>query len=78
MSERVRVWCLRHGESQNVTDNVAGAVPSAPLTERGREQAALAARALAGEGIGAVYCSTALRARQTAQPLANAAGVEVK
>ncbi|MFC8350808.1 histidine phosphatase family protein [Streptomyces sp. NPDC057280] len=78
MSVRVRVWCLRHGESQNVTDNVAGAVPSAPLTERGHEQAALAARTLAGERIGAVYSSSALRARQTAQPLATAARVDVQ
>ncbi|MGW2525347.1 histidine phosphatase family protein [Streptomyces sp. NPDC001617] len=78
MSERVRVWCLRHGESQNVTDNIAGAVPSAPLTERGNEQATRAARALVGERIGAVYSSTALRARQTAEPLATAAGVEVQ
>ncbi|WP_220040585.1 histidine phosphatase family protein [Streptomyces tateyamensis] len=77
MSERVRVWCLRHGESQNVTDNIAGSVPSAALTERGHEQAALAARTLVGERIGAVYSSTALRARQTAQMLATAAGVEV-
>lgn len=74
----VRVWCLRHGESQNVTDNVAGAVPSAPLTERGHEQATLATRTLAGELIHAVYSSTALRARQTAQPLATEAGVEVQ
>jgi broad specificity phosphatase PhoE len=78
MSVRVRVWCLRHGESRNVTDNVAGAVPSAPLTERGHEQAALAARTLANERIGAVYSSSALRARQTAQPLATAARVEVR
>ncbi|MBO1332593.1 histidine phosphatase family protein [Streptomyces sp. VRA16 Mangrove soil] len=78
MSVRVRVWCFRHGESQNVTDNVAGAVPSAPLTERGHEQAALAARTLAGERIGAVYSSSALRARQTAKPLATAARVDVR
>lgn len=78
MSEQVRVWCMRHGESQNVTDNIAGAVSSAPLTERGHEQAALATRALSGELISAIYSSTALRARQTAQPLATAVGVEVK
>ena len=78
MSGRVRVWCLRHGESQNVLDAVAGAVPSAPLTERGHEQAALAARTLAGEPIAAVYSSAAVRARQTAQPLATAAGVEIR
>jgi alpha-ribazole phosphatase/probable phosphoglycerate mutase len=49
MSGRVRVWCLRHGESENVTASVAGSVPNAPLTERGHRQAGLAAQALAAE-----------------------------
>jgi broad specificity phosphatase PhoE len=66
MSDCVRVWCLRHGESENVTAGVAGAVPTAPLTERGRHQAVQAAGALAAEPITTVYSSTALRARQTA------------
>ncbi|MFC1408446.1 histidine phosphatase family protein [Streptacidiphilus sp. N1-12] len=79
MSARVRVWCLRHGESENVTREVAGAVPSAPLTERGHQQAAAVARTLAaGEAIGAVYCSTAVRARQTAMPTAAAVGVDIQ
>ncbi|MFC1435689.1 histidine phosphatase family protein [Streptacidiphilus sp. N1-3] len=77
-SARVRVWCLRHGESENVTRGVAGAVPSAPLTERGHQQAAAVARTLAGEAIGAVYCSTAVRARQTAMPTAAAVGVDIQ
>lgn len=77
MSDRVRMWCLRHGESENVTAGIAGAVPSAPLTERGRHQAIQAAQALAGEPITSVYSSTALRARQTAQLLAARSGLEV-
>lgn len=77
MSDRVRMWCLRHGESENVTAGIAGAVPSAPLTGRGRDQAMQAARALAGEPITAVYSSTAVRARQTAQLLAAGFGLEV-
>lgn len=60
----VRVWCLRHAESENVTAGVAGAVPAAPLTARGHQQAAAAAREL--EPVAAVYASTALRARETA------------
>ena len=51
MSGRVRLWCLRHAESENVTAEVAGAVPTAPLTERGRRQAIKAAQTLAGEPI---------------------------
>ena len=70
MSGRVRVWCLRHAESENVTAGTAGAVPTAPLTARGCRQALDAAQILAAEPITRVYCSTALRARQTAGHLA--------
>lgn len=77
VSSRVRVWCLRHGESENVTAAVAGAVPAAPLTELGHQQALMAAQSLADEPISGVYSSTAVRARQTAQPIAAASGVEV-
>lgn len=66
----VRAWCLRHAESENVTGGRAGAVPVAPLTERGRDQAIAAARTLAREPITRFYSSTALRARQTASLLA--------
>jgi broad specificity phosphatase PhoE len=78
MTGRVRVWCLRHAESHNVTAGLAGALPAAPLTERGRHQAIRAAQTLAGEPIARVYCSTALRARQTARPVATAPGVEIQ
>jgi alpha-ribazole phosphatase/probable phosphoglycerate mutase len=73
----VRLWCLRHAESENVTGRIAGAVPLAALTERGVEQAEAAAAMLAGEPIARVYASTALRARQTAAPLAARAEVDV-
>ncbi|WP_373281336.1 histidine phosphatase family protein [Nocardia transvalensis] len=69
MTGHVRIWCLRHAESENVTAGIAGAVPLSPLTSRGFRQAADAARSLAHEPITNVYCSTALRARQTAAAL---------
>ena len=47
------------------------------LTELGRRQALDAARELAAEPIVAVYSSTALRARQTAELLAAARGLRV-
>jgi alpha-ribazole phosphatase/probable phosphoglycerate mutase len=78
MSGRVRVWCLRHAETQNVTAEIAGAQPTAPLTERGHRQAIRAAQTLAGEPIRQVYCSTALRTQQTALPLATGPGVEIQ
>ncbi|ETK35238.1 histidine phosphatase family protein [Microbispora sp. ATCC PTA-5024] len=77
MSDHVRLWCLRHAESQNVITGTAGAVPAAPLTARGRHQALDAARTLAAEPIARVYSSTALRARQTAEPLATTRGIEI-
>lgn len=78
MSAPARVWCLRHGESENVAAEIAGALPRAPLTGYGRHQAVQAARALANEPIRRVYCSTALRALQTAEPLATAPGIRVE
>jgi len=77
MPAHVRVWCLRHGESQNVAGEVAGSVPSAALTECGGQQALRAARVLASVPIRGVYASTALRAQQTARPLAAAHGLQV-
>jgi alpha-ribazole phosphatase/probable phosphoglycerate mutase len=71
VDNRVRVWCLRHAESENVTAGIAGAVPGSPLTDRGHRQAVDAARVLAP--ITAVYASTALRARQTARALTDLA-----
>lgn len=70
MNARVRLWCLRHAESENVTQGVAGAVPAAPLTARGRRQAVAAGRLLASEPIVRVYSGPAVRARETARLLA--------
>ena len=66
----VRFLCLRHGESANVVDGLAGALPLAPLTARGREQATAAGRALRDQGVVRVCASTALRARETARLVA--------
>lgn len=71
MSNRVRVWCLRHAEAENVITGTA-AMPSPPLTAWGRHQAIDAAQKLAAEPITRIYSSTALRARQTAELLATA------
>jgi broad specificity phosphatase PhoE len=67
----MRVYLLRHGESEA---NVAGVInndPSRPvdLTPRGRAQAEAAARRLAGVAFTAAYSSGFPRARQTAEIL---------
>jgi len=75
-----RLVCLRHAESENVIARQAGALPSAPLTSRGRQQASAAAAALsAGETrlASSVYASDAVRARQTAEVIAAALGLRV-
>ena len=68
--EPVDLVCLRHAESENVVAGASGALPSSPLTARGRQQAAEAATAPGLAGVRCIYSSTALRARQTAQILA--------
>lgn len=77
MSGRVRVWCLRHAEAHTGAASIAGAVPVVPLTTRGRQEAIAAARTLVAEPIARIYSSTALRARQTAELLAGALGIDV-
>ncbi|MBE1590199.1 phosphoglycerate mutase family protein [Nonomuraea angiospora] len=71
----VRVLCLRHAESENVVAGVAGALPPAELTPKGRAQAAEAAERLRGAGLTRIYASTAVRARQTAAIITHALGV---
>jgi len=77
MGGRVRVWCLRHAEPSDVTAGLAGAMPMAPLTARGRHQAIAVARTLAGEAIARIYPSTAPRARRTADLLASVLTADV-
>lgn len=67
----MRIWLLRHGESEA---NVAGLISDDPrrpwpLTPRGIEQARTAARELAGVDFACLYASEHRRARQTAEVL---------
>jgi broad specificity phosphatase PhoE len=64
------VYVVQHGEKERT--------PGDPgLTARGREQAALAAAWLQDKGLRAVYASPLLRARETAEAVAAAAGLPV-
>jgi probable phosphoglycerate mutase len=75
--ETTRVLLVRHGQSQGNAERRFGGHTATPLSELGRRQAEATARALAAEGVTAVYSSDLLRALQTAEPLARAAGLEV-
>lgn len=75
MLEPTRVYALRHGQTAwNAQQRIQGHIDE-PLDDTGRWQAVRLARALATEGIVAVYSSDLQRALATAQPLAESTGV---
>ncbi len=70
------IWLARHGRTPyNLERRFQGHLP-VPLDERGREQAAELARNAAGHGFTQLWCSPLLRARQTADVVAEALGLE--
>jgi probable phosphoglycerate mutase len=74
---RSRVLVVRHGQSEG---NVARVWTSSrvgyPLTDLGREQARSVGRSLAGTDVAAVYGSPLPRARETAELIAAALGLQ--
>ncbi len=73
----LRILLLRHGESQHNLDGSGGL--DSPLTERGIEQARRVAPHLARHfQIAALYSSTMLRARQTAEIIAPALNLPIQ
>ncbi|MGH3699844.1 MAG: histidine phosphatase family protein [Pseudonocardiaceae bacterium] len=67
----LRLVLIRHGQTTANAQSVLDTrLPGHPLTELGHQQAAELAEQLAGEPVVAVYASRALRAQQTAQPIA--------
>jgi alpha-ribazole phosphatase/probable phosphoglycerate mutase len=64
-SRRVRVWCLRHAESE-ANAKVPGATGDSRLSELGRRQALAAAQTLAAEPVARVYAGPTRRAQETA------------
>ena len=71
------LW-VRHGQSTwNVIDRMQGHELSPPLTELGREQSERTAGLLADRGVVHILSSPAIRARQTADIIAERLGLEV-
>ncbi len=70
MAELTRVHVVRHGEVHNPEGILYGRLPGFGLSDRGREQAAAVADALADRDIAAVIASPLQRARETAAPIA--------
>jgi len=71
------VLVIRHGETEWNRAEVFRGRSDVPLSEGGREQARLVAEVLKERPIEAVYSSPLSRARDTAQPLAEALGLDV-
>lgn len=67
---------VRHALPVRIDVAPGGAAADPGLAPAGREQAARVVQALTGDRVTAVYSSPAARARQTAQPLADALGLE--
>jgi broad specificity phosphatase PhoE/ribonuclease HI len=70
-------WLLRHGETPLSVERRFSGHDDAALTDRGRAQATAAARRLAELSVDAVISSPVRRARQTADAVAVALGLEV-
>lgn len=67
----LRLVLARHGQTTANAEGILDThLPGHPLTEEGHRQAAELADRLAGEPVIAVYASRALRAQQTAKPIA--------
>jgi probable phosphoglycerate mutase len=75
--DATRIIAIRHGETAwNVDTRIQGHL-DIPLNDTGRWQARRAGAALAGETLAAVYASDLGRAFQTAQAVADVAGLPV-
>src|SRR2546423_3227201 len=72
-----RILLIRHGQSQGNAEQRFGGHTPTPLSELGRRQAEATARALATEGLTAIYASDLLRAVETAEPLAQVTDLEI-
>jgi broad specificity phosphatase PhoE len=75
----MRLLILRHGQSYSNADPHAAALPEEEgdrLTDRGRAQAAAAARWLSDRAIDRLITSPMRRARETTDPIAAATGLE--
>ncbi|RIQ35665.1 histidine phosphatase family protein [Jiangella rhizosphaerae] len=78
MSELTRVHLLRHGEVHNPTKVLYGRLPGYHLSDLGRAMAERVAAAVADRDITVLVSSPLERARETAAPLAEALGLEVR
>ena len=63
----MRVWVIRHGESETNKNGLWTGWLDAPLTEKGKQEAALANRIVSTANFDKIYSSDLLRAKRTAE-----------
>jgi len=76
MPVMLTIHLVRHGDTPQAAEGVFCGDLDPPLTDHGHAQAQRVGRAAASLGLIALYCSPKLRARQTAEPVARATGLE--
>ncbi len=74
---RTVIYLVRHGQTPLNESGVLRGLADPPLDETGCRQAERLGAALGPRGLAAVVASPLVRARQTAQPVAGRAGLEV-
>ena len=76
-ADRTIVYLARHGQTPLNESGVLRGLADPPLDDTGQRQASRLGAALGGRGLSAVVASPLRRARQTAAPVAERAGLEV-
>jgi broad specificity phosphatase PhoE len=77
-AQRTVVHVVRHGEVHNPAGILYGRLPGFRLSDNGRDQADVVAKALADADVAAVVASPMQRAQETAAPIAAAHGLEIR
>ncbi|NIO03781.1 MAG: hypothetical protein GTN74_03970 [Proteobacteria bacterium] len=72
-----QIYLVRHGQTQWNREEIFRGTADIPLNEIGKKEAQLAAKALRGKTIRAVYSSPLARAKDTAEAIAGSHGLEV-
>lgn len=75
MTDPVRLYLVRHGQARADDGSYDHDTPLSPL---GKRQAEALAGGLAEASLAAIYASPMRRARETAEPLARATGLDVR
>lgn len=73
-----RLFLVRHGETDSNRDGLALGRADPPLNDLGVQQAERLAASLGRAQLVAVYSSPLIRARQTAEPIAERSGLDVR